>query len=253
MENQICLIGCGWLGLPLAEQLQPMFKVVATSRAAEKCQLLNSKGIEAIEIKDNKWTLPKHVTSSAWVVFMIPPSGMDDYVAFTKNILHQFPVTTKIIFTSSIGVYEPSLEVINEQSKVIQNHPLVLVETYIQQTFAQSYSLRLAGLINEQRHPVYYLSGKENLNPTQVVNLVHQTDVITAILTILAEQPLEHTFNICYPAHPSRQEYYIQQAQKLNLPLPRFTNQDEVGKQIDGNRIEQMTSFRYRTSIFNKK
>jgi nucleoside-diphosphate-sugar epimerase len=250
MENQICLIGCGWLGLPLAEQLQPKFKVVATSRAAEKCQLLNSKGIEAIEIKDNKWTLPKHVTSSAWVVFMIPPSGIEDYVGFTKSILHQFPVTTKIIFTSSIGVYEPSLGVINEQSKVLQNHPLVLVETYIQQTFAQAYSLRLAGLINEQRHPVFYLSGKENSNPEQVVNLVHQEDVIAAIQTILVEQPLEHTFNICFPAHPTRQEYYEQQALKRVLPPPLFDAQTSTGKQIDGQRIESITSFHYTATIF---
>jgi nucleoside-diphosphate-sugar epimerase len=250
MENQICLIGCGWLGLPLAEQLQPMFKVVATSRAAEKCQLLNSKGIEAIEIKNNTWTLPEQVINSAWVVFMIPPSGIEDYVGFTKNSLHQFPSTTKVIFTSSIGVYEPSLEVINEQSNLIQNHPLVLVENYIQQTFAQSYSLRLAGLINAQRNPVKYLSGKENLNPMQVVNLVHQDDVLAAIQTIILEQPSEKTFNICYPAHPTRQDYYTQQAQKLNLPLPIFTKQNEVGKQIDGQRIESASSFRYTASIF---
>lgn len=250
MENQICLIGCGWLGLPLAEQLQPMFKVVATSRAAEKCQLLNSKGIEAIEINNNTWTLPEHVINSAWVVFMIPPTGLEDYVGFTKNILHQFPITTKIILTSSIGVYEPSLDVVNEQSNVIQNHPLILVENYIQQTFAQSYLLRLAGLVNEQRHPVYYLSGKENLNPQQVVNLVHQEDVIAVIQSILAEQPVEQTFNICYPAHPTRQEYYEQQAQKLNLPLPIFTYQNEAGKQIDGQRIEIVSSFRYTASIF---
>jgi len=250
MENQICLIGCGWLGLPLAEQLSSLYKVVATSRTAEKCQLLNSKGIEAIEIKSDVWILPKHVTSSAWVIFMIPPSGLEDYVAFTKNSLHQFPSTTKVIFTSSIGVYEPSLEVINEQSNLIQNHPLVLVENYIQQTFAQSYSLRLAGLINAQRHPVKYLSGKENLNPMQVVNLVHQDDVLAAIQTIISEQPSEQTFNICYPAHPTRQDYYTQQAQKLNLPLPIFTNQNEVGKQIDGQRIESASSFRYTASIF---
>jgi nucleoside-diphosphate-sugar epimerase len=250
MENQICLIGCGWLGLPLAEQLQPMFKVVATSRAAEKCQLLNSKGIEAIEIKDNNWTLPEHVINSAWVVFMIPPSGLEDYVAFTKNSLHQFPSTTKVIFTSSIGVYEPSLEVINEQSNIFQNHPLVLVENYIQQTFAQTYSLRLAGLINAQRHPVKYLSGKENLNPNQVVNLVHQEDVIAAIQTIILEQPSEQTFNICYPAHPTRQDYYTQQAQKFNLPPPLFIDQTSIGKQIDGQRIESASSFRYTASIF---
>jgi nucleoside-diphosphate-sugar epimerase len=250
MENQICLIGCGWLGLPLAEQLSSLYKVVTTSRTAEKCQLLNSKGIEAIEIKSDVWILPKHVTSSAWVIFMIPPSGIEDYVAFTKNILHQFPVTTKIIFTSSIGVYEPSLEVIHEQSNVIQNHPLVLVENYIQQTFAQTYLLRLAGLINAQRNPVKYLSGKENLNPNQVVNLVHQEDVIAAIQTIILEQPPEQTFNICYPAHPTRKEYYVQQALKLNLPLPIFTNQNEVGKQIDGQRIESASSFRYTASIF---
>jgi nucleoside-diphosphate-sugar epimerase len=253
MKGKITIVGCGWLGMPLVNQLVHNFEVHVLTRSKAKIEALRSIDIHAIPFLDSTAHLSNEIIQTDWLIYMIPPSGMDDYVAFTKNILHQFPVTTKIIFTSSIGVYEPSLEVINEQSKVIQNHPLVLVETYIQQTFAQSYSLRLAGLINEQRHPVYYLSGKENLNPMQVVNLVHQTDVITAIQSILAEQPLEHTFNICYPAHPSRQEYYTQQAQKLNLPLPIFINQNELGKQIDGNQIEQMTSFRYRTSIFNKK
>lgn len=250
MKGKITIVGCGWLGMPLVNQLVHNFEVHVLTRSKAKIETLRSIDIHAIPFLDSTAHLSNDIIQTDWLIYMIPPSGMDDYVAFTKNILQQFPVTTKIIFTSSIGVYEPSLEVINEQSKVVQNHPLVLVETYIQQTFAQSYSLRLAGLINEQRHPVYYLSGKENLNPKQVVNLVHQEDVIAAIQTILAEEPLDNTFNICYPAHPSRQEYYTQQAQKLNLAVPRFTHQDEVGKQIDAQRIETASSFRYKATIF---
>jgi len=75
-------------------------------------------------------------------------------------------------------------------------------------------------------------------------------DVIAAIQTILVEQPLEHTFNICFPAHPTRQEYYEQQALKRVLPPPLFDAQTSTGKQIDGQRIESITSFHYTATIF---
>ena len=253
MKKRISIIGCGWLGMPLAKRLANDNFVMATTRNADKVEELKKAGIGTVYIASDSWNLPHEITHVDWLIYLIPPSSIADYVSFTKKILDQFPSTTKVIFTSSIGVYLPSLAIINEQSNIKENHPLAKVEQLIHQTFDKAYVLRLAGLINEQRNPIYYLSGRENPNPNQVVNLVHQEDVITAIQSILAEQPVEQTFNICYPAHPSRQEYYTQQAQQLNLPLPIFTNQNELGKQIEGNHIEQMTSFRYRTSIFNKK
>jgi nucleoside-diphosphate-sugar epimerase len=46
--------------------------------------------------------------------------------------------------------------------------------------------LRFGGLIGEDRNPIRFLAGRENLeNPDAPINLIHQTDCIGIILRII--------------------------------------------------------------------
>ena len=94
--------------------------------------------------------------------------------------------------------------------------------------------MRFGGLIGEDRNPVRFLSGRENIgNPDAPINLIHQDDCIGSIEKIIALNSWNKTFNAVAPYHPSRKEYYTQKATELNLALPKFAASNSiVGKTI---------------------
>ena len=55
-QNKIGIIGCGWLGLPLAKEfISNNYKVKGSTTTKEKLKILKNQGIEAylIEIAEN--------------------------------------------------------------------------------------------------------------------------------------------------------------------------------------------------------
>ena len=93
------------------------------------------------------------------------------------------------------------------------------------------------------RHPILTLCHKNNIpNGNDPVNLVHQVDVITAIVALLSSRfssihrYASHAFNLAAIEHPSRQAYYQWCAEQLSLPTPHFlpdTKKRQLGKLID--------------------
>jgi nucleoside-diphosphate-sugar epimerase len=107
--------------------------------------------------------------------------------------------------------------------------------------------LRFGGLIGEDRHPVKFLAGRENLdNPDAPINLIHQEDCIGIILKIIASHSWNEVFNAAAPFHPSREDYYTQKALSLNLVLPKFNTVDpSVGKTILSDKIENVLNYTF--------
>ncbi len=111
--------------------------------------------------------------------------------------------------------------------------------------------LRFGGLIGEDRHPMKFLAGRENLeNPEAPINLIHQVDCIGIILKIVCHtEPVEvwnETFNAVAPFHPSREEYYTQKAVDLNLALPKFNHENlSVGKTILNGKIKTILNYTF--------
>jgi hypothetical protein len=112
---------------------------------------------------------------------------------------------------------------------------LAIVENVLQKNrHFQTTILRFGGLIGEDRNPVRFLSGRENIeNPNAPINLIHQDDCIGIIEKIIALNSWNKTYNAVTPFHPSRKEYYSQKATELNLALPKFAASNTVtGKTI---------------------
>ena len=67
--------------------------------------------------------------------------------------------------------------------------------------------LRAGGLFGPGRHPRGFLRGRPLTNPEDTVNMVHQQDVVRAILHA-AEQRLAGPFNVVSPIRTSRSTFY---------------------------------------------
>jgi nucleoside-diphosphate-sugar epimerase len=248
---KITVIGCGWLGLPLAKSLLDIgHEVLGSTTQASRMTLLLDSGIQCFVYDGLVHSqLPEIVKACDVAILNFPPSRSADYTEQMKDVIDQFSQQTKLIFTSSTGVYQDLNGLCNELSPVIPTHPVFLAEEAVRNSGRKHMILRLAGLISEDRHPVKYLSGKKNADGQKVVNLVHREDVIAAIISILNQQVWEETFNVCFPKHPTRAEYYLEQAVNRQLSLPSFTFSEGTGKEIDASKLIQHLKFSYNNPI----
>ena len=236
---KIAVIGCGWLGLPLAKRLLDLGHEVQGSTTRDfNLSLLADSGIQGFVYDGTSHAqLSEKVKESEIAILNFPPSRSADYAAQVRDIIAQFSTETKLIFTSSTGVYQDLDGPYTELSPIIASHPVFLAEEAVRFSARKFTILRLAGLISEDRHPVKYLSGKQNADGQKVVNLVHREDVIATILTVLKHEVWQETFNVCYPAHPTRAAYYMEQAEKRQLLPPNFTFSAGSGKELDASKF----------------
>ena len=248
---KIAVIGCGWLGLPLAKRLIDIgHEVHGSTTQDSRLIIFSDSGIHGF-VYDGlaQSQLSEIVKTCDVAIINFPPSRSTDYAAQLTDLISQFSSEIKIIFTSSTGVYQDLDGPCTELSPVIATHPVFLAEEALRYSDRSYTILRLAGLISEDRHPVKYLSGKQNADGQKVVNLVHREDVIAAINSILNQQVWDETFNVCFPEHPTRADYYIFQAEKRQLSLPTFTFSEGSGKEIESTKLIQRLNFTFNNPI----
>lgn len=175
------------------------------------------------------------------LVIAIPPKrNADNPYAQQISNLHQALLQTeikKIIFISSTGVYVPSTALITEESPVeaAAENQLLQAENLLAspQNPWQTTIVRFAGLFGPGREPGRFLAGKTNLpDPGAPVNLIHLADCIALIRQFIDQENVSGIFNACADAHPSRQEFYVKAARKLNLPEPQFEEELQPGKAV---------------------
>ena len=245
-----CIIGCGWLGKPLAVHLRSIGHEVAGSvRSERQLSELQKEGILAFQYDGVDFAvIPEKLKKYDWLIICFPPSKSFHYSNQIRDLVSQTSNETSILLTSSTGVYAAK-GTVDEGGKVINDHIVFEAEQFIKSSERNYVILRLAGLIGGDRHPINQLAGKTLENGQDPVNLVSRIDVIRAIELIIASNTRNEIFNVCYPDHPSRADYYTHQAHLKDLPPPSFSMGHEKGKQIDGSRIEKVLNFCYSEPI----
>lgn len=248
--TQISILGCGWLGFPLAKALiQNGFSVKGSTTSIDKIPLLQSAGITPFLVRLEEHQISESIAdflaNSQILIINIPPKlrggSTENFVAKITTLLPFIENSTveKVLFVSSTSVYGDGNELVTEDTPLNPDteggRQLTIVENLLQKNSRfQTTILRFGGLIGEDRNPVRFLSGRENIeNPEAPINLIHQDDCIGIIEKILALNSWNKTYNAVTPFHPSRKEYYSQKATELNLALPKFAASNTVtGKTI---------------------
>jgi nucleoside-diphosphate-sugar epimerase len=250
---KVAIVGYGWLGLPLGKSLkQDGFDVIGTSTSPSKVDRLNGDGLITIQFSgESNIQFTQELADCDWIVLTVPPSGGTDYVSVLKEIIESAPSDCKVVFTSSIGVYQEVNGRVDEQSAINVDHPVAKAEYYLRNKLKNRLSiLRLGGLIGGDRHPIKYLAGKIDLeggeNP---VNLIQLEDVINAIKTIINDSVEGQLFNLVFPEHPTKNMYYNMMAEKMSLRPPKFLLGERNGKLVMGELISLQTKFNYSNPI----
>lgn len=261
--TQISILGCGWLGLPLAKSLlQNGFPIKGSTTSLEKISLLESEGITPFLVRLEEQQISASVADfladSQILIINIPPKlrggSTENFVAKITTLLPFIENSTveKVLFVSSTSVYGEANEVVTEATVLNPDteggRQLAIVENVLQKNSRfQTTILRFGGLISDDRNPVRFLSGRENIeNPDTPINLIHQDDCIGIIEKIIALNSWGGTYNAVAPFHPTRQEYYTQKAIELNLALPKFAALNTiVGKTILNNKVIEVLDYSF--------
>lgn len=227
-KEQITLMGCGWLGLPLCQRLSASgHNVLTTTTTLEKMDLLDKKiKTYLFDISQClKENLNQELLNSDILIYTIPPLGEGEIENFFRNI----DENKKIIFISSTSVYGKNQGEVNESSAFDPHSRNALVlreaEVFLKSRFKNLSIVRPGGLYDERRHPVYFLAGKTEISSgPEFLHLVHRDDCIDAISQIIEQNLIGEDFNLVNDLRILKKDYYTEKARELGLPLPHFAD-----------------------------
>src|SRR4051812_59143 len=114
--KQISILGCGWLGLPLAKSLlEKGFSVKGSTTSLEKISILENNGIQAFQIElseiEIKGEINSFLATSEILIIDIPPKlrgiSSENFVQKIQNLIPFIEKSKieKVVFISSTSVY----------------------------------------------------------------------------------------------------------------------------------------------------
>ncbi len=240
---KISILGLGWFGLALAQELTLKYEIIGTTRTDEK--LKNLKKIFPKVFILNVEIIPnKIILNSDVIIINIPPfKGQIDW--FKK---WQLPKDKHIIFISSTSVYGQNQLIVNEETTPFPDSEggmILLEEEKWIQSFSHFTIIRLGGLIGSDRHPGKYLSGRTDLSGgNHPVNLIQQKDAVSFTIQVIEQKIYGEIFNLIHPSHPSRKNYYQNYCILNNIPIPEFLESSESGKLVLSSKVEKIYQFK---------
>lgn len=265
LKSSISILGCGWLGLPLAQHLVHLgCRVKGSTTSLSKLSVLQDSGITPflINLDDpllDEAQLHSFLDSSETLILAIPPRFKHANLAYHLQIEQLLPfiqqsAVKRVFLTSSTSVYGCQAALITETTPTAaeseSGRQIVLAENFLlQQTSWKTTVLRLGGLFGPNRHPVTFLTQKSEFeNPDLSVNMVHLNDVIALTTKLLFQDQNEQTaiYNLVAPYNQTRKEFYELAAKERGLQLPPDTLTDwSLQKKVCGDRVVQQTHIPY--------
>lgn len=233
--KKLGIIGCGWLGNHIAEQLSNQYQIFATTTTESKVEDFKSKGYQAtlvsfpneLDADMKEWAAVSELDA---IIISVPLSGirgvqipMNDKRENLLNFLGDFK--GQLFLASSTGVYSQENKEFTEDDQPAKD---VESESFILDKFPQTNILRLAGLMGGERLlKNYNISGLD-----QLVNHIHYADIASVIEKMLDNQSESKVYNVVAPIHPNKEE--VINAQK---DLPYDGERTMVGRTISPEKL----------------
>jgi nucleoside-diphosphate-sugar epimerase len=247
-ESRINILGCGWLGLPLAcTWIEEGRVVYGSTTSSDKMQDLKALGMTPclIDLAHVEENVLRDFVQGSIVVVTIPPRSRSQepslYVHQMKKlvkVIEQVESVAHVVYTSSTSVYHDVLGPVKErdveQMAQAFNQSLFAVEQLFLSLRTKKVSiLRLGGLTGGSRMLGKHFAGRIDLQGgMQPVNLVHQEDAVAAIRFVIA-QGLSGVYNVSAPEHPLKKDFYTALCQRYHLALPHFKEEEAHGKTVE--------------------
>ena len=257
-DQVISVLGCGWLGLPLAQMLVSEGYVVKGSTTQEsKLEEFKNKGIILSLIRCDPDVQGRNAAdffcADVLVVTLPFKRSFNDPSQYQKQIDSVIACVLKtgqikfVIFTSSTSVYPSRCEDAREDAVFVPDSPRAKVLWQIERNLMNhpgfaSTVVRFAGLFGPGREIGRFLAQKKDLrNPDHPVNLIHQDDAARVLFSVIERNIRVEIINACGDEHPTRKELYTKAALAKGLPSPEFSNvNDGNGKIVNNAKLKRL-------------
>lgn len=249
--TKLGILGCGWLGFPLAKVLiKKDYDVKGTSTSIEKVKKLEILGVKSYHylLENKKPSNTSFFKSIDTLIITIPfikrGESLENLENSIKKLIEviEHESIQNVIYLSSISVYDSQKGTIYESANCNPKSSSGINTLKIENLFNKgkfiTTIIRLGGLIGENRHPIHSLSGKKFNKGDELINLIHQDDALGIILIVIENLNTKNiVYNAVTPFHPSKKEYYSKIAFTKNLLPPIFTNSLNEKKIINSDKI----------------
>jgi len=249
--------------MPLARQLLAQgHRVLGTTTTPEQLPLLTAAGIEPRLLQlgstfgpADEAGLTEWLRRADILVLNVPPRAAvaGGYPQLLRPV-HRAVAAARVqavLFVSTTGVYPDEPRLMRENDAVSTRDAasdVLRTEGHFVPRYGQwrSTVVRLGGLIGPDRAPGRFLAGRRNLpSGNAPTNLLHLTDAVGVLSTIVGRHIWGHTLNVCAQQHPPRAEFYPLAAAYLGLEPPTFQPDGSGGKIIDSSRLRSLVPYTF--------
>lgn len=253
------IVGCGFLGFPLAKRWAENPGTYATTRSNERAAEFGNQGItpvicditDSVSVQQALEDLPPMDT----IVFAVGMDrsrysdirdvyvkGLQRFFAAWKHPIEHF------IYISSTGVFGNfDGQWIDESAATAPSREggkaCLEAEKLIDGATDNWTVLRMAGLYGGARVPTRQIVQKKDwakLSPAGYLNLIHQTDAVNAIMATAKKKPMGHIIHCSDGNPPIRKDYYQYIAHQVELgqiPWPETSQVDAQSRSANSKRI----------------
>lgn len=227
---KISILGSGWLGLPLANDLITHGHTINLStRSVDKIATFANGLFSPYLIDIDKLLDNINVFLSAdLLIINITSKNSDSFAQLIKHI-EQSTIKT-VLFVSSSSVYQSVRGVVEEDNGLESTHSTLyqIEQMFTSNSHFETTILRLSGLIGYSRHPGnFFKNGKVVQQPDAPVNLIHRDDCIGIINAIIKQKAWGEIFNGCASTHPTKRKFYSHARYLLNLSEPEYDRESD--------------------------
>jgi nucleoside-diphosphate-sugar epimerase len=254
--KRISILGSGWLGLPLAIELNQLgYQIKASSRSEARLSQVKEAGISAhvydIEADQNDVSF----LQADILIINITSKNVEAYKDLIV-LVENSPIQN-VLFISSTSVYRDSLDpnhpaITESNQDALISCPLLTIENLFRESLHFDTSIiRFSGLIGYQRHPGRFFAQiqedgsvkcKPIKNPEASVNMIHRDDCIGIIKALLERDIWGEVFNGCSSDHPSRREFYTHAISDYsgieNIEMNFIENENKIDKVISNEKVK---------------
>ena len=259
--KKIGVLGCGWLGLPLAKKLVDQGHFVKGSTTQKKkISSLKSFGIAPHIVhcsEDNCNGLDLFLEEIEVLILTLPPGLRQNpkrrFDLVIEHIVKRLvdSAIKEVIFISSTSVYGDASGDITEETPALPitesgKQLLLCEEMLLNSSSFKTTILRFGGLIGPQRHPIYSLAKRAFIdNPNGIINSIHLEDCLQCLLAILEKPHQGGIFNAVCPYYPKREIYYTTLAKIAGVKLPPFIEKTTNKRRILPTKIQNTLNIKF--------
>ena len=262
-DSTISILGCGWLGAPLARNLMAEgYRVKGSTRQAEKKTVMKDVGIKPYLLTltpELSQLNPEDFFQTDLLIIAIPPLSASQEEDFHSRQIQAVAAEIernsiqRCIYINSIAVYpEADKEISEEDLSEEEDSPQPAIrkaENILQNINGLDLTiLRCGELYGYNRIPGKRSGDNKGIKEenSTAVNYIHRDDVIRVILEVLSQNYWNQILNVVAPNHPRRNVVYLHNSKDFGFEIPLLSqNKTSINKIVSSTKLQKDLHYQF--------